>query len=67
MVKKSEPSQTVTKVKRQKAGKKDTQLLIRINSAERDAFVSLCDELDTSAAREIRRFIRAFLKEHNEQ
>ena len=52
--------------KKSKAGKKDTQLLIRINSAERDAFVSLCEELDTSAAREIRRFIRDFLQKHNE-
>ncbi len=59
-------SKTKSPAKRQKAGKKDTQLLIRINSAERDAFVALCDELDTSAAREIRRFIRGFLDEHRE-
>jgi len=59
-------SKTKPSAKRQKAGKKDTQLLIRINSAERDAFVALCDELDTSAAREIRRFIRGFLDEHRE-
>ena len=49
-----------------KAGKKDSQLIIRINSTERDEFVALCEELDTSAAREIRRFIRSFLEEHNE-
>jgi hypothetical protein len=47
-----------------KARKKDSQLIIRINSEERDQFVSLCDELDTSAAREVRRFIRSFLEEH---
>ncbi len=47
-----------------KARKKDSQLIIRINSEERDQFVSLCDELDTSAAREVRRFIRSFLAEH---
>lgn len=45
--------------------KKDSQLIIRINGEERDQFVELCDELDTSAAREIRRFIRGFLKEHS--
>ena len=39
---------------------KNSQLVIRINENERDEFVSLCDELDTSAAREIRRFIRKF-------
>ncbi|WP_167369490.1 hypothetical protein [Salinivibrio sharmensis] len=44
--------------------KKDSQLLIRINSEQRDAFLAACDELDTSAAREIRRFIKQFLKDH---
>ena len=44
--------------------KKDAQLIIRINKAERDAFVDLCEEVDTSAAREVRRFIRDFLAEH---
>jgi hypothetical protein len=46
-----------------KQGKKDSQLIIRINAKERDDFVALCEELDTSAAREIRRFIRSFHKE----
>ncbi len=45
-----------------KKSKKDSQLVIRINSAERDQFVDLCDELDSSAAREIRGFIREFLR-----
>lgn len=49
---------------RKKPGKKDSQLMIRIKGEERDAFVALCEDLDTSAAREIRRFIRQFLKEH---
>jgi hypothetical protein len=49
-----------------KKKKKDSQLLIRINGEERDSFVSLCEELDTSAAREIRKFIGQFLKEHKE-
>ena len=42
---------------------KDSQLVIRIKQSERDAFVSLCKDQDTSAAREIRRFIRRFLAE----
>lgn len=50
--------------RRAKAGKKDAQLLIRINSAERDEFIALCDELDTSAAREIRKFIRGFVRDN---
>lgn len=48
-----------------KAGKKNSQLVIRINNEERDEFVSLCEDLDTSAAREIRRFIRQFLKDNS--
>jgi len=47
--------------------KKDSQLVIRINGDVRDQFVDLCDDLDTSAAREIRRFIRDFLREHHTQ
>jgi hypothetical protein len=50
--------------KRQKKNKKDSQLVIRIKGEDRDAFVSLCEELDTSAAREIRRFIRKFVASH---
>ncbi|WP_067865825.1 hypothetical protein [Neptuniibacter marinus] len=54
----------MTEKKKTKAKKKNSQLVIRINGEQRDEFVSLCDELDTSAAREIRRFIRGFLEEH---
>lgn len=49
---------------RKKTVKKDSQLLLRINSEERDTFVTLCEELDTSAAREIRKFIRHFIKDN---
>ncbi len=50
---------------RKKSKKKDSQLVIRINSEERDDFVLLCEELDTSAARELRTFIREFLSKHS--
>lgn len=52
--------------KPKKTTNKDSQLVIRIKQSERDAFVSLCETLDTSAAREMRRFIRGFLAEHGE-
>lgn len=52
------------KPKKVKPNKKDSQLLIRISSAEREQFVELCEQLDTSAAREIRQFIRGFIKNH---
>jgi hypothetical protein len=50
--------------RKKKAGKKGSQLAIRIEESERDAFVALCDRLDTSAAREIRRFMREFVAAH---
>ncbi|MFA7603091.1 MAG: hypothetical protein WCY29_08795, partial [Novosphingobium sp.] len=52
-------------IKPVKRNKKDSQLLIRISSTEREQFLQLCEELDTSAAREIRQFIRGFLKRHD--
>ena len=60
-----EPPQKPATKSRKKAGKKDSQLIIRINSEERQQFVQLCEDLDTSAAREVRHFIRAFVKQHN--
>jgi hypothetical protein len=50
-----------------KAKGKGSQLVIRIDKAERAAFVSLCEELDTSAAREIRRFMRGFVRAHTQK
>ncbi len=52
------------KSKRNRSRKKDSQLVVRINQQERDQFIEICDDMDTSAAREVRRFIREFLKEH---
>lgn len=51
-------------VKDKKKNRKDSQLILRIPKEEREAFVDLCDDLDTSAAREIRRFIRQFIDSH---
>ena len=47
--------------KNKKKKKKNSQMIIRINDEERAEFVDLCETLDTSAAREIRRFIREFV------
>ncbi|MEI6098257.1 MAG: hypothetical protein WCS20_08145 [Alphaproteobacteria bacterium] len=41
-----------------KEKKKSAQLVLRVERAERDDFVALCERLDTTAAREIRRFMR---------
>ena len=50
--------------KSKKKLKKDTQLLIRVNSEERDRFMEICEELDTTAAREIRCFMREFIADY---
>jgi hypothetical protein len=55
------------KKKTKKKQVKDSQLIIRISTSDRDQFVALCNSLDTSAAREIRRFIRGFLKDNEGQ
>ena len=52
--------------KKSRKTKKDSQLVIRINKEERDEFIALCEELDTSASREIRRFMKRFINEHGE-
>ncbi|GAA6168767.1 hypothetical protein [Sessilibacter corallicola] len=51
--------------KKRKVKKKDSQLIVRINGEEREEFINLCEHLDTSAAREIRHFIRDFIKKHS--
>ncbi|MBL9046703.1 MAG: hypothetical protein JNK34_05235 [Tabrizicola sp.] len=47
-----------------KKKRKSSQLVIRIEASERDAFVKLCDKLDTTAAREIRRFMREWVAQN---
>ena len=54
----------VNKKAEKKSNKKNSQLVLRLDKDERDAFVQLCNDMDTSAAREIRGFIRKFLKEN---
>lgn len=57
-------TKTDDKADKKKAGKKNSQLILRLNKDERDAFIALCKDMDTSAAREIRGFIRNFVKEN---
>ena len=55
---------SVAKDKKNKKSKKDAQLVLRLNADLRDRFVDACQDLDTSAAREVRRFIKRFLKRY---
>ncbi len=55
------------KLENTKSKKKNSQFIVRLNDMERTEFVELCEELDTSAAREVRRFIRCFIAENKKQ
>ena len=50
---------------KKKKRKKDAQLVLRLNGDMRDRFVDACQDLDTTAAREVRRFIKRFLKRYD--
>ena len=50
------------KGKKQKADQdKEIKLVVRIEAKLRDAFIEACQDMDTTASREVRRFIRDFL------
>jgi hypothetical protein len=53
----------VAKPKKEKK-RKNAQLVLRLNKELRDQFVTACQDLDTSAAREVRRFIKKFIKQY---
>jgi len=53
-----------SKSDKDKKSKKDAQLVLRLDRELRDGFVDACKELDTSAAREVRKFIKRFLKKY---
>lgn len=41
--------------------KKSSQMVLRVEKHEKDQFLDICKAQDTSAAREMRRFMRAFV------
>ena len=48
--------------KKKKSDKdEDVKLVVRIEAELRDAFIEACQEMDTTASREVRQFIRDFL------
>ena len=42
--------------------KKDKQLVIRLTEEESEQFIDLCYDMDTSASREVRKFIKNFIE-----
>lgn len=61
---KARGGKNVSKKDQKASRKKNSQLVLRLDKDERDAFVDLCKDLDTSAAREIRGFIRDFMRKN---
>ncbi|MGB4876907.1 MAG: hypothetical protein WBQ93_15810 [Candidatus Competibacter sp.] len=49
------------KSKKKSSKDDDVKLVVRIEATLRDAFIETCQEMDTTASREVRRFIRDFL------
>ncbi len=49
------------KRKKQKDKEDTVKLVVRIEADLRDAFIETCQSMDTTASREVRRFIRKFL------
>lgn len=45
---------------------KDDTLIIKINKEQKKEFIQLCKDDDTSASREIRNFIKQFIKKSTE-
>ena len=43
---------------------KNATLVLRVDKDFRDRFMGACQELDTTAAREVRRFIKRFLRRY---
>lgn len=49
---------------KEKKKNKDAQLVLRLDRELRDKFVRACKDMDTTAAREVRRYIKRFLKRY---
>lgn len=46
--------------------KKDDTLLVKVNKEQKKEFIQLCKDMDTTASREIRHFIKKFVAEQKE-
>ena len=46
--------------------KKDDTLLVKINKEQKKEFIQLCKDIDTSASREVRNFIKNFIANNKE-
>lgn len=44
--------------------KKDDTLIVKINKEQKKEFIRLCKDVDTSASREVRNFIKKFIEDN---
>ena len=44
---------------------KNDQLLVKINREDKKKFIALCEADDTSASREVRKFVERFIQENS--
>lgn len=47
--------------------KKDDTLIVKINKEQKKEFIQLCKDVDTSASREVRHFIKKFIEDQAEK
>lgn len=45
----------------------DKSLIVRVNGDLRDAFIETCKQNDTTAAQQLRRFMRDYVKRHGQK
>ena len=60
----SDETKVVTEKKKRRT-KKESQLIIRLDTELRDRFVDACQDIDSSASRELRSAIKKFLKRYD--
>jgi hypothetical protein len=54
----------VSSIDKKIKNKKEAQLVIRLDKNTRDEFVDACQSIDTTASRELRAFIKKFLRSY---
>ena len=57
-------TKTVSDKKKKRKTNKEAQLVIRLDTEQRKRFIDACQDIDSSASRELRGFIKKFLKRY---
>lgn len=52
------------KEKSKAKARKSSQLVLRVEKPMKEAFIAVCESLDSSAGREVRRFMQDFIASH---